>query len=220
MGKIKSHAQRISYNITNWLCLLGVILIELSLSLFSRSVSSPNVFSLLVFSSSAYAADSKPDEGKKKDAKSLFDTQPSDEPTYINSDSMTLNSEKRVFNYDGNVVVKKGDLTLTSKQLEGKYGEDNKISNMIALGSVVITKPPNIRATGERAIYEANKDLVTLTENPLLYQGDSVLSADRVKVFLQENRSVAEGQVQMKVIKADEKKEVKTPIPSATKNKE
>jgi len=127
----------------------------------------------------------------------------SDEPTYITSNSLTLNSVDRVFVYKGNVSVKKGDMTLTSDTLEGKYGEDNKIKQLIAKNNVVITKGEGIKATSNKAIYEADKELVTLVDNPELTQDGSILTADIVKVFLQENRSIAEGQVNMKLVKTD-----------------
>lgn len=141
---------------------------------------------------------------EKKTTNALFEMgKDSDEPTYITSNSLTLNSEDKIFTYKGNVSVKKGDMTLTSDQLEGKYGEDNKIKQLVARSNVTITKGDGIKATSNRAIYEADKELVTLLDNPQLFQDGSILTADIVKVFLQENRSMAEGQVSMKLVKSD-----------------
>lgn len=124
-----------------------------------------------------------------------------DLPTFIKSNSLSVNSDKNVFQYLGNVEVKKGDLTLTSEKLDGTYDENNQIKTLIARNNVVITKGDAIRATSKTATYEKATDTMVLTDSPEIHQNDSVLTADVIKIFLQENRSVAEGQVNMKLIK-------------------
>ena len=126
------------------------------------------------------------------------------EPTYIKSDSLTLKSEERVFVYTGNVEVKQGDMTLTSDNLEGTYDKDNKIEKLTAFSNVVIIKGEDMRATSEKAIYEAKSETVVLTENPELQQNGSVLTADLIRIFLKENRSAAEGSVRVKLVKKED----------------
>lgn len=135
-------------------------------------------------------------------------------PTHITSDTLTLNAKTRIFVYKGNVVVTQGDMTLTSKEVEGNYNEQNQIQKIIAKGDVVITKQ-DIKATSQRATYDAIASVITLTDNPQLQQGESVLIADRVKILVNENRSLAEGNVRVTFVK----KEVPapTPIPDASK---
>jgi len=98
--------------------------------------------------------------------------------------------------YKGNVEVTQGDMKLTSKALEGSYTEQNQIQKMVARGDVMITKQ-DMRATAQLATYDAVSSIVTLTENPELQQKESVLRADRIKIFLNENRSQAEGDVRV-----------------------
>jgi lipopolysaccharide export system protein LptA len=123
-------------------------------------------------------------------------------PTHITSDSLTLHAKNRVFVYKGNVVVTQGDMKLTSNEIEGNYSEQNQIQKIIAKGDVVITKQ-DIQATSQRAIYDAVTSIVTLTDNPQLQQGESVLIADRIKVLLNENRSLAEGNVRVTFVKQE-----------------
>lgn len=123
----------------------------------------------------------------------------SDEPVYINSDSLNVNGESRVFHYTGHVQVKQGDLTLTSDQLEGHYDENNQIQQLIARKNVTVNKGPDIKASSQLAVYEKASDIIVLTENPQIEQKGSWLSADTIKVFLKENRSQAEGNVRMKL---------------------
>ena len=124
-------------------------------------------------------------------------------PTFVKSDHLSLKSDARTFTYSGNVEITQGDMKLTSETMDGNYDENNKIKQLIAKGNVLITKGPQIKATGQRAIYDADTDTVVLTENPELQQDGSILSADRIRVYLSENRSVAEGTVRVKLIEKD-----------------
>jgi lipopolysaccharide export system protein LptA len=117
-------------------------------------------------------------------------------PTNITSDSLTFNAKNRVFSYAGNVQVTQGDMRLTSKILEGTYSEKNELLKLVAKGDVFISKQ-DIQATGQIASYDAVAAIVTLTENPQLQQKESILRADKIKIFLNENRSQAEGDVRV-----------------------
>jgi lipopolysaccharide export system protein LptA len=130
----------------------------------------------------------------------------SDEPIFITSDNLSVDNETRKFTYTGNVVAKQGDMTLTSKLLEGWYNEKNELKDLVATQNVVIVKGEGIRATSQRATYDARQEVFVLTEHPQLTEKESVLEAEVVKVFTQENRTVAEGQVRVKMIKAQKPK--------------
>jgi lipopolysaccharide export system protein LptA len=117
-------------------------------------------------------------------------------PTNITSDSLAFNAKDRIFAYTGNVQVTQGDMRLTSKTLEGTYSEKNELLKLVAKGDVFIAKQ-DIQATGQIASYDAVAAIVTLTENPQLQQKESILRADKIKIFLNENRSQAEGDVRV-----------------------
>jgi lipopolysaccharide transport protein LptA len=121
------------------------------------------------------------------------------EPTFIKSDTLTLNADERVFIYSGNVEVKQGLMTLTCGEIEGRYNTNNQIDTIDARRDVVIIKE-EIRGTAQKAFFDAKTNTVTLTENPEVQQNGSILSADSIKIFLNENRSVAEGTVRVKLI--------------------
>ena len=121
-------------------------------------------------------------------------------PTFISSQALTLQTQARLFTYSGGVEVKHGDMTLTAEKLEGTYDENNKIQRLTASNNVVILKGSDIRATSNSAIYEATNEIVTLTQNPELTQNGSLLSADKITLFLKEDRSEASGQVRVKLL--------------------
>lgn len=130
----------------------------------------------------------------------IFDkSQFKDAPTEITSDSLSLDSKERVFRYSGHVKVVHGDMILTSDELEGIYNEQNKIDKLIAKKNVTILKGDNIKATGGRAEYYASAEVMTLSESPEIEQNGSALTADTIKLFMNDNRSEAIGQVRVKV---------------------
>ena len=122
-------------------------------------------------------------------------------PTYIKSRELTLYAKERRFLYGGGVEVKHGDMVLTADRLEGTYGEDNQIKQLVAYGNVVITRGATVRATGQKAVYDSASETVALTESPELMQDGSILAADTIRIFLREDRSTAEGAVRVKVAK-------------------
>lgn len=146
----------------------------------------------------------KPPEKSASSVGSFKDFGSSNEPTYIKSDQLTLFSKERKFKYSGNVQMKNGDLTVFSDWTDGSYDENNKINDLVCNKNVLITKGEKIRATGGKATYVASNATIVLTENPEMVQDGSVLSADKVTIYLDEDRSIAEGQVRVKVAKAAE----------------
>ncbi len=149
--------------------------------------------------SSSSASSSSSSSAVAKDPFALFNQKQQKAPTYVSAEKLTVDNVKRVFEYSGDVEVIQGDMLLTSKRLVGTYSEQNQIQTMTAYEDVMITKGENIRASGDRADYDGVGRTFVLTENPELQQQGSILTADRVKVFLDENRSVAEGNVRMKL---------------------
>jgi lipopolysaccharide export system protein LptA len=150
----------------------------------------------LAFSTSVSLAENIPSGSALKNMKNAHNSK---EPISIDAQQLSLDTEARTFQYKGSVKVVQGDLTLLADQMDGAYTEDNQITSIIAVGNVDITKGPEIKATSDRAVYDAQAKIVTLTENPQLTQKGSTLSADTVKVFLLENRSTAEGTVKVKI---------------------
>lgn len=170
---------------------------------------------VLIFALRVQAEEVKPAEDSSLGMPSLGGANLKDEPTFIDADSLTLNSKERTFVYTGNVVVKNGEMTLTSETLDGTYSEQNEIQTLTANKNVVITKGEKLKAYSNKAFYEAKTEIVTLSENPQIDQDGSLLTADIIKLYLAEDRSVAEGQVRMKVVKA-QPSATPTPDPSAS----
>ena len=123
-----------------------------------------------------------------------------DQTIYIRSDSLNVDAKKRVFSYKGNVEVIRGDVQITAEAVRGSYNEKNEMQEIFCEDSVVITRGSGERASANRATYDVPGEIIRLTEDPELYKDGSILSADIVKVYTNEDRSEAEGNVRVKVL--------------------
>lgn len=170
----------------------------------------------LASASSVFAQNKKPETQKvsggkdekadKSPLKGLFTETPSagSGPLFIKSDSLELNSKERVFVYKGRVEIVRDDVTITAKLVEGRYNKDNKLETILCKQNVVITQGEAMKATADRAVYNVAKATVELTEGPEVIKEGNALAADKITLFLNEDRSEAEGNVRMKVIKPSE----------------
>ena len=151
------------------------------------------------------AAAKDPKEGKSgSDFKQMLTNKDDDKsPLYVKSDSLALNAKSRVFTYSGNVEVQKGDLRITCDNMIGTYDTDNRLDNVLCKDNVVITRGTELQANANRANYSIKKAIIELTEGPELARDGNVLSADKIMIYVDEDRSEAEGNVRVKVIKAE-----------------
>lgn len=140
-------------------------------------------------------------EEQKSGLKSALNSSSNNEPVLIKSDTLNLDSKERIFTYRGNVHVVKGDLDITSDILVGKYSEKQELENILCRGNVVITRGPEMRATSNRAFYNVKAAKIDMTEEPELNRGGNVLAADKIIIYVDEDKSEAEGNVRVKVIK-------------------
>lgn len=168
----------------------------LKASLYSSFIVSAVFLAISILLANSSLAENIPASGALKNMKNAHDSK---DPISIDAQQLSLDTEARTFQYKGSVKVAQGDLTLLADQMDGTYTEDNQITTIVAVGNVDITKGPDIKANSDRAVYDAQAKIVTLTESPQLTQKGSTLSADTVKVFLLENRSTAEGSVKVKI---------------------
>jgi lipopolysaccharide export system protein LptA len=158
--------------------------------------------------STAKAGDTKPAPGPVKQGGKLKDMisgggEQGQLPVYIKSDTLTLNSKDRVFTYKGNVEIVRGDITITADTVIGKYDDKNQLQKVIGEDNVVLTRGEDLRANANRAVYSIPLATIELTEGPELARKGNLLSADKITVYVNEDRSEAEGNVRVKVIQTE-----------------
>jgi LPS export ABC transporter protein LptC len=77
------------------------------------------------------------------------------------SDTLDYDDSRGVVRYLGHVQAKKQDMILETPDLTANF-RDNTVTEIIASGGVIVTRIDQ-RGTGERAVYDAATDVVTLT---------------------------------------------------------
>jgi lipopolysaccharide export system protein LptA len=138
------------------------------------------------------ASETKKETKKKSDGAAQRPSK--SDPVYITSDWMEANRQKNTLIYKGRVVAVQADMTMRSDTLTAFLDPDLKqIREAIAEGTQVqVTKGDRV-ATGTKAIFDGVAQTVTLTGNPVVRQGNSEVSGERIIFFIDEDRAVAEG---------------------------
>ena len=77
------------------------------------------------------------------------------------SDTLDYDDSSGVMKYLGHVEAKKQDMILETPDLTANF-RDGNVTEIVASGGVVVTRVDQ-RGTGERAVYDAATDVVTLT---------------------------------------------------------
>jgi lipopolysaccharide transport protein LptA len=136
-------------------------------------------------------------------------------PTTITSDELSLDAKTHIFTYRKNVEVIKGDVHITADVMVGKYNDKNELQVITCDDNVVITRGDTLRATSNKGVYDVPKGTVVLTESPELNDKGNILNADVVTVYVDEDKSEAEGHVRVKVVKSTDLTVKSTPTPVA-----
>jgi lipopolysaccharide export system protein LptA len=138
-----------------------------------------------------------------------------DQPITVTSRTLEFDYKQNVVVYRGDVEAVQGDVHLKSDTLtirlasvDEKAGETGdpapppagdttlggrvQLRQVEAVGNVRIDQGERW-ATGGRAVYDEERRVLTLSEEPVLHDGPNQIAGDRVIVYLDENRSVVEG---------------------------
>lgn len=133
-------------------------------------------------------------------------------PLTITSKSMIAKHLDRMVIFEGNVVLSKGDFTLTTNRLEvtlasedpgndttGKTKESffqvskgkEAISLIEAIGDVQVVQG-NRHGKAERAVYDQGDEKVILTGHPEVWEKDYRVNGKKMIFFLKEQKNVVE----------------------------
>ena len=115
-------------------------------------------------------------------------------PVAITADVLEFDYRTGVLSYQGNVVVKQGELTLSSDTLRLSLDLEDigRPREIVAEGRVRIVRGERI-ATGGRAVFDQAAQTITLSDEAVLRDGMNEVAGQKVVVYLEEERSVVEG---------------------------
>ncbi len=115
------------------------------------------------------------------------------EPIFITSNWMEADHKKNTITYKGRVVVVQGDMTMRCETLTAYYDPDMKqLKQAVAENKVSVVQGART-ALGTKAVFNGQAQTVTLTGNPVVRQGNSEVSGNRIVFFMAEDRAVVEG---------------------------
>lgn len=137
-------------------------------------------------------------------------------PTNITADYFNVLGKEHKFFYQGNVKALHNGMVLNADRVDGTYDQKNQIDKLIATGNVVVDNGKGIHATGGKGIYGAKTNTIIMTDSPEVTENGSTVAADKITVYLKENRSEATGRVRMRVAPKDLQpaKLPPTPVPT------
>ena len=142
------------------------------------------------------AATSAKEETKK--GTTAFELNKKD-PIFITADWMEADQTKNSITYKGRVVTVQKDMTMRSETLTAYYDPETKqMRQIIAEGKVNATQGDRV-ATGEKAVFDDKSKTVTLTGSPVMRQGNNQVSGAKVIYFVEQDRSIVEGDANNRV---------------------
>jgi lipopolysaccharide export system protein LptA len=116
-----------------------------------------------------------------------------DRPIEITADRLSADSVKNSVTFEGNVVAKQGDVTLSAEHLFAEYARGTGIiEKIIAKGNVRVNQEDK-EARAARAVFYNLEQRVVLSGGADLTQEGNTVKGEAVTIYLRENRSVVTG---------------------------
>lgn len=123
-------------------------------------------------------------------------------PIVIHSDTLLFDQQEGKVTFEGAVTAHSSDLTVNCNKMivylnetspDSPSLESGRIEKIVALGDVVINRSEGGAARAEKAVFSQGEGKVVLTGNPSIQQGPDLAQGHRIVIFLEENRSIIEG---------------------------
>lgn len=120
------------------------------------------------------------------------------QPIEVTADRLDVQQEQNVATFSGNVEAIQGSLTLNAEAIKVYYRDPASsepsdpealvISRIDASGNVTLTLP-NESVQGSWAIYDVDRELITVGGQVKLTRGETILSGERLELDLTTGRS-------------------------------
>lgn len=121
----------------------------------------------------------------------------SNAPIDFNAQHIELQDKANRVLLTGSVLIKQAEMTLAAARVTVAYtgqitGGSPEVSRLDAAGSVVVTRPDQ-SATGQYAVYDVDKRLITMVGGVTLKQGPNIVSGGRLVLNLDTGRATIDG---------------------------
>lgn len=132
-------------------------------------------------------------------AKGVLSGHDSDAPVDWDADRIEVQDRADRAIFSGNVRARQGDMTINAPRITVAYSKpptgstgNPQVNRMDATGGVVVTNPSE-RATGDYAIYDLERKLVTMLGNVVLTRAGNVVRGARAVLDLNTNHATVDG---------------------------
>ena len=90
------------------------------------------------------------------------------------------------------------DIVIFSDRISAYYTEQGRIKKTIARGNVKINQQDRTATCQEATFFQPSQKIV-LTGRPKVWQGNNIVSGDKIIIYLEEDRVVIEGEQRNRV---------------------
>ena len=115
-------------------------------------------------------------------------------PVSVDAGRIDVQERANRVSFSGDVVVTQAGLTVRSQRMLLNYVDEGslELQRITATGGVSVTRG-NERATGDTAVYDFNRRIITMAGNVQLRQGNNNLSGGRLVIDLDTGVSSVDG---------------------------
>lgn len=118
-----------------------------------------------------------------------------EEEIEVTSQTLSVDQETGFAIFEGDVVVIQGELRMSAERVEVLFiDETNEISRLIATGGVLLANAED-EAEADRADYDITTQMLTMTGDVLVNEGETVIAADSMVVNVTDGSAVMQGRV-------------------------
>lgn len=116
-------------------------------------------------------------------------------PVQVDAQELRVDQASGAAVFSGDVLISQGDLRLGAAQVTVQYSrETEQITRLVAGGGVTFATASDA-AEARDAVYDLAQDLLILTGDVLLSQGDLAISADRMEIRVSDGTAALSGHV-------------------------
>jgi lipopolysaccharide export system protein LptA len=111
------------------------------------------------------------------------------------ADSLSVDQDTGIAIFDGNVMIGQGDLRITAGRVQVVYGTDtSQIARLVATNGVTFVTATEA-AEAQEADYDITTGTLVLSGEVLLTQGNSAISAGRMRINVADGTATMDGRV-------------------------
>jgi lipopolysaccharide export system protein LptA len=131
------------------------------------------------------------------------------QPIVIHSNTLEVDQKKQFIVFEGKVRAEREGMVVDCQKMLVYYREGSamkeaqpesrQIDRIVALGDVSIRRPDGSVARAGKAVFYQTEEKVVLTEDPFVQQGQDTVEGNKIVLYLNENRSIVEGNERQRV---------------------